>query len=297
MHVFVSGWGGFSGSHIVKFLLQSGHHVSTITRDKTASTLKKPRIPGLFELIYADINNLTSLPKNIDVVIHTAGTSPDFGTNIYDFINNNILATQKLVCLALDAHVKKFIYFSSMSIYGTIVAPTVDENTPILNPDAYGASKLFGEFCLQECADKLSSFALRLPAIVGKGARRHWLATTLEKALKDEPIKAFNLNSPFNNAIHIQDLCLFINKLLSSPLEGFNAITLASEDHLTISSIINKIKKSTNSSSQIITIPETSKSFTISIEKAKKEFQYQPSYFQTTLDAYLNEAVTICDYD
>ena len=125
MNVFVTGWGGFSGSHVVNFLLQCGHHVATITRDKSISAVKS-RMPGAFELIYADINNLTSLPKNTDVVIHTAGTSPDFGKNIYDFINNNILATQKLVCLSLNDHVKKFIYFSSMSVYGTILAPIVD---------------------------------------------------------------------------------------------------------------------------------------------------------------------------
>ena len=148
-------------------------------------------------------------------------------------------------------------------------------------------------FCLKEYSDRLPSVAFRLPAIVGRGAHRHWLATTLEKALKNELIQAFNLGSPFNNAIHIQDLCCFVDKLISYPLKGFHAMTLASDGGLTIQSIIEKIKKATNSLSKIVIIPEKRTSFTISIEKAKKDFQYLPREFGQTLDLYLNELFTV----
>ena len=291
MNIFITGWGGFSGSYLASYLLQRGHSVSAISRCKTIPALTKELQSSSFELLYGDINNLTALPKNTDVVIHTASTSPTFEKNISHFIENNILATQKLIDLAFTSHVKKFIFFSSISIYGSINDPEVDEETAIVNPNAYGTSKLFGELCLREYSDQLPSIALRLPAIVGLGAHRHWLATTLEKALKSETIEAFNFDSPFNNAIHIKDLGLFVNQLLSYPIAGFNPITLAADGNITIKSILNKIKVATNSSSKIISVPKTCTSFTISIKKAKKDFQYIPRSFEDTLDLYLKEQI------
>ena len=126
MNVFVTGWGGFSGSHLAMFLLQRGHRVSAISRGNTIP-IKKEMLSDSFELLHGDINNLTSLPKNTEAVIHTASTSPGPTTNISHFIDNNILAAQRLVHLALKARVKKFIFFSSISIYGTINVPIVNE--------------------------------------------------------------------------------------------------------------------------------------------------------------------------
>ena len=81
--------------------------------------------------------------------------------------------------MAKNVGVKRFIFFSSLSVYGEIKDSIVHETTPILNPGPYGASKLFGEACLKEAEKEMPSIALRLPAVLGKGARRHWLANIL----------------------------------------------------------------------------------------------------------------------
>ena len=57
-------------------------------------------------------------------------------------------------------------------------------------------------------------------------------------------------------------------------------------------SIIEKIQRATNSLSKIVIDPEKRTSFTISIEKAKKEFQYIPWDVEKTLDAYIQECMT-----
>ncbi len=46
--------------------------------------------------------------------------------------------------------VKKFILFSSVSVYGEINIDLLDENTPIINPQAYRLSKLICEEILNE---------------------------------------------------------------------------------------------------------------------------------------------------
>jgi nucleoside-diphosphate-sugar epimerase len=290
MKIFLTGINGFSGSHLVKHLLKKDYHVVGITRSPLDSSLITAELPnGDFTLLHDNLNNLEKLPNNIDAVIHTAAISPTPTTEVSHFIHDNILATQKLVSLAHKANVKRFIFFSSLSIHGEIKETVVNENTPILNPDVYGTSKLLGEFCLKECAKMMPSIALRLPAVLGKGASRHWLATTIARACKGETIKIYNPEQFFNNAVHIFDLCNLIDRLLVQPLTGFTPLTLGAEGYMSIQSIIEKVIQSCHSTSKVIIEQKLQNSFTICSDHAKNQYQYTPLYMDEMLDKYLNE--------
>ena len=117
----------------------------------------------------------------------------------------------------------------------------------------------------------LPSVALRLPAILGKGARRHWLANIILSAQQNKEIHIFNPHAPYNNAIHIQDLCEFIDALLQQSFSGFNPLNLAAKNYISIEKIIEKVKYSFDSSSNVIIDPTQRHSFTISTEKEKNE--------------------------
>ena len=285
--IFVTGWGGFVGTYLGNYLAQRGHQVLAVTRLKNIAMQQS--LHGLIELFNVDINDLSQLPKGIDLVIHIAASLPHDGQKNTNYIRDNILATEKLIQLALRSQIRKFIYFSTVSVCGNIQGPVIDEKTPIINPDAYGLSKLFGEYNLMELSDQLPSLTLRLPAIVGYGAKGHWLATVIDKALKNKKIHIFNASSLFNNAVHIQDLCFFIETLFSQSFLGAQCITLASEGGLTIKSIAEKIKKLTHSSSEIIEVQNKQTPFKISIEKAKSHFNFIPRDFASTLELYLND--------
>lgn len=287
MNILITGVAGFSGAFLARYLLERGHCLYLNFRD----ALKKPAIgthPSLY-LVPGNLSALENLPRDLDVVIHVAATSPTANTSVKDYIDDNIVATEKLVMLSSAAKVKKFIFFSSLSIYGDIHDPVVDEQTLVLNPNAYGMSKLYGELCLEEQSKAMPSIVLRLPAVIGRGACRHWLATILLKALKGEPITLFNPTALFNNAIHIQDLCILIEQLLMCEWIGFTPLTLGADTCLPIRTIVEKIKSTMASSSEIIITQAQKPSFIISSEKAKKEFNYKPRSIDSMLESYLIE--------
>src|SRR5262245_24162252 len=141
MHILVTGAGGFCGSHLVPALLGRGHRVTAVvgrTRGRLDPALD--RNPGL-TLIAGDLCGALPLPAPMDVVVHAAARSPAPGVSDTDMTRDNVAATARLIAYAQEAKARTFIYLSSLSIYGEIAGPVVDEGTPIVNPDVYGQTK------------------------------------------------------------------------------------------------------------------------------------------------------------
>jgi UDP-glucose 4-epimerase len=290
MNLFVTGVAGFSGSNVARYLLKAGHSVTAISRQPPVLLLTSGNYERL-TLIQSDVNALEELPIGTEAVVHAAAASPTPATRVGDFVHDNVLATENLVRLALEGDVRKFVFFSSLSIYGEISKKLVDEHTPIVNPDAYGASKLFGELCLREQANEMASLALRLPGVLGRGSRRHWLDNTLGKARAGEPIRIFNPEAPFNNAVHIEDLCVFISRCLSREWTGFDAITLGADGQMSIRDIVSRVISVSKSSSRVFVEHSPRHSFLVSSHRAEQNYGYVPTNIEKMLDLYLTEAL------
>lgn len=240
-------------------------------------------------VLEGDLVSLNELPQGVDAIIHMAAASPETASSVHDFIHDNVLANENLVCLAKDAGVRSFIFFSSLSVYGEIEYDVVDEATPVVNPGAYGVSKLLGEMLLRESADAFASIALRIPAVLGLGASRHWLARAISNTKNGDDLRIFNPNAKFNNAVHLDDLSALIQNLLQQSWSGFDFITLGADGGMTIQQIADKIIAKTKSLSKVIVETEARPHFTISSNRAKRLYGYAPTDFETMLDQYIFE--------
>lgn len=211
------------------------------------------------------------------------------GTSVRQLIRDNVIATDNLVRLSKDHGVRRFIFFSSLSVYGDVGTDVVDESTPIVNPEPYGMSKLFGECCLRECAPAMSSLSLRLPAVLGRGARRHWLATMVAKARANEALHIYNPDAPFNNAVHLGDLCAFIERWLQGDWRGFDAVTLGADGSMSIRDVVLRVASRTKCSSRIVEQSTSGRSFIVSSARAKDLYGYSPGSIGDVVDRYLTE--------
>ncbi len=140
----VTGGSGFLGSHLVEALVARGEKVRVLVRPTSkASHLESLKV----ELIYGDLNNLSSLRKaiqNIERVYHCAALATDWET-WEKFRNTNITGVHNLLEAALEAGVKKFIHVSTTDVYRHPDYPA-DERTPYrLRGWPYGDTKIEGE--------------------------------------------------------------------------------------------------------------------------------------------------------
>ncbi|UCD54960.1 MAG: NAD(P)-dependent oxidoreductase [Candidatus Omnitrophota bacterium] len=281
MKVLLTGVTGFIGSYFVSQWKNNPYEIIGIARRNVNPDLQIP-------VVYADLAEGVSLKEPVDVIVHAATQAygPDVPAEAY--IHSNVEGMQKLIQYARDFNVRKFIYLSSMSIYGKISGNVADENTPIVNPGIYGLSKYMGELLLRDEAGWLNSVVLRLPGILGKSAKICWLAKAAKKIKSGQEVWIYNPQSPFNATIHVADLERFISQLIVTEFSGFEIVTLGCRQPITIRETADSLKKYLNSTSRIRVKDAKKKCFIISTDKARR-MKYNPRTVRETLRAYSKE--------
>jgi nucleoside-diphosphate-sugar epimerase len=294
MHVLITGAGGFTGSHLVAALLARGHSVTAVC-GRSFGRLDPERHRGAkLSIIRGDLADDIRLPERLDAIVHAAarspipGVSPAPGTMTSDLVRDNVTATTRLVAHAWAAGVQTFINLSSLSVNGLIPGPFVDETTPIVDPDAYGMSKYLGELIIRE-EPSLRSLSLRLPGVIGKGSVRNWLTSVLAAAKEGRAITLFNGDAPFNNAVHVKDLCAFVGGALDLGWSGHDVLTLGAEGKTTTRRAVDILVQSTGARSTITTEPSRRPPYVISIERACTLFGYAPMQIEAMLQEFALE--------
>lgn len=286
MRVLVTGVSGFSGSAVARRLAQAGFDVvGTHRRDTNflASLRDRPRL----QLIRCDLADAASLPGPFDAVVHTAATSPGPGTSIAQLVRDNIDGAFALIDAARHWETSRVVFFSSLSLHGRIQQEIVTEETPVRDPDPYGASKLLAEQRLAELASELPALALRLPAVLGPGAHRHWLASVAARLAEGRPVRAFHLDRPFNNATHIDDVTAFVADLLRRDVwHGFDSAILGAAGSITVREAIERLADTLGVAAKIEQIAPTKPSFTLSSAHAVRRYGYRPPEIGALIDRY-----------
>lgn len=288
MDVVVTGAGGFSGSHIARALAARGHRVCAAA-GRTIGRLDAS-IPGV-TVVTGDLTAELPLPPKIDAVVHAAARSPAPGVTDADMRHANVDGTARMIAYAKQAGASTFIYLSSLSIYGDIKGPVVDETTPISNPDVYGMTKYAGEEMLKR-EPSLRSLSIRLPGVIGPGSVRNWLTSVLEAAKSDRDIGYYNSTALFNNAIYINDLCdMIVAAVERRDWSGHQAVTVGAAGMTTVQRAIEIVIEATGSRSTLTPRAEQRGSFTISSDRAMRDFGYDPMNIEDMLRRFVTDNV------
>ncbi len=115
-----------------------------------------------------DTRKLKKTLEGIDVVIHLAAvvTTPFGEQNPHLFEQINHWGTAELTYALENSNVKKVIYTSSVSVYGSSTEE-VDIDSPINPKSFYGISKMRGEEHIHRIMDKIPAYILRLGNVYG----------------------------------------------------------------------------------------------------------------------------------
>jgi UDP-glucose 4-epimerase len=288
-HVLVTGASGFVGSHVARALAHGGFRVSATFRAAPGLGADLAGAPGV-ALIKADLAELADLPAGCEAVVHAAASSAWTGVTHDAVVRDNVVATRRLVELAHRRGCRAFVFLSSMSVYGRIDAAVVDETTPMVDPDVYGASKYLGERLLEERQAALPGLALRLPGVVGRGARRNWLASTAERLRRGEPATLFNPDAAFNNALHVDDLARLIAGALGRGWQGFDALVLGARGHLSVRGVVERLARGMGVVPKLEVRPAAKPSFLISSARATERWGYDPPEIGALVDRFAAEA-------
>lgn len=148
----VTGGAGFIGSNLVRSLLERGDHVRVLDNFSTGS---RGNLEGLdIEVIEGELRSyerVHNAVRGVDVVYHL-GALGSVPRSVQDPLTSsavNVEGTLNVLLAARDEGVRRVVYSSSSSVYGTRRDLPVTEETPPDPISPYGVAKLASErYCV-----------------------------------------------------------------------------------------------------------------------------------------------------
>ena len=217
----VTGATGFTGSNLVKKLLQQGVDVVALARK--SSNLKP--FDGLpIKWFIGDVFDpelIAAATKNVNYIFHMVtpfreAKSPDVGYHKVHVVSTKLLAESALK----QPEFRRFVHVSTIGVHGHIEEPPGDENCPLKPGDIYQETKLEGETWINHFGKKtgLPVTVVRPAGIYGPGEKR---LLKIYKMVMQGWVPAIGNGSNLLHFVHVDDLTnFFIHAATQSPAIG-----------------------------------------------------------------------------
>ncbi len=228
MIYLVTGTAGFIGSSLTDKLLEEGHRVVGVDcfRDYYDPAIKRNNILAAsqkpdFTLLERDLseNDLSwldeAIPSSGKLIIYhlaaQAGVRKSWGGQFSTYLNDNILATQKLLDWSLRrGNIENFVFASSSSVYGDVQTLPLHEESTIPRPySPYGVTKLAAEQLTRLYSRNfgLPSVSLRFFTVYGPRQRPDMaFHKFILSVLKAESIEVYGDGSQTRDFTYIADI-------------------------------------------------------------------------------------------
>ena len=184
----VTGATGVIGVPLVEELIKEGHRVTILARDAS----KTDFFPDSVKIVRGDLSDRKSLEKASDEAewifhlaakLHISNPSPELRG---EYLETNVEGTRRLLEIAARNRTEKFVFFSTINVYGASRRPEIFDETSPLNPIGfYGESKVLAENLVKEAKNsegKKIGVCLRPAAVYGSRMKGNYLQ--LARAIK-----------------------------------------------------------------------------------------------------------------
>ena len=150
--IFITGGGGFIGSHLVERCVKLGHKVKILSPYNIDNswgwmdTFDK-RVKNDIEVILGDVNDFNLIKKEtkkIDIIFHLAAliSIPYSYKSPKSYIDTNIIGTYNILEAARENNVELIVNTSTSEVYGSAQYVPIDEKHPLNAQSPYAATKI-----------------------------------------------------------------------------------------------------------------------------------------------------------
>ena len=246
----VTGGAGFIGSHLIRRLLKEGNNVTTI--DNLTTGFKK-NIPKGTNFIKGDCGTSKVYKKlkntKFDAIFHIAGQSSgeiSFDNPVYD-IRTNTISTILLLKHALKINCKRFIFASTMSVYGVKSNKPTKETEETLPESFYGISKLASENYLRIFEKYgIKHTSLRLFNVYGPGQnmsnlRQGMISIFMSQMINQRKIRVKGSSLRYRDFIYIDDVVEYFIRCLNNKKSIGKIINVGTGKKTFVKQIIRKL--------------------------------------------------------
>ena len=254
MQTLVTGGTGFTGSHLVRRLLERGDGVRVLDN-----------APGLFADELRDrgaditLGNVTDDPivdrimTGVDQVFHVAAVFRQINMPDHAYHEVNAIGTRVVGEAALRHGVYSFVYCSTQGVHGDIKEPPGNEDSPIKPEDYYQQTKYEGEQEIAALVDRgLPATTLRPMAIFGPGDPARFLF--LFRAIRRGRFLMFGRGETLYHPLYIDNLVDAFELAAARPGTG-EVYLIGDADYYSLNELVRAVATSMNMEVRIIHLP------------------------------------------
>jgi nucleoside-diphosphate-sugar epimerase len=138
-----------------------------------------------------------------DTVIHLAAAQHESGVPDSYFVDVNVNGTRTLLAASREAGVRRFVYGSTIGVYGSAAEGKLDESSTPKPDNIYGRTKLAAERVVQEEAGGIEACIVRISETYGPGDFR---LLKLFRAIDRGKFLMIGSGENRRQAMHVDDL-------------------------------------------------------------------------------------------
>ena len=214
--ILVTGGAGFIGSHVAEELLRRGH--SVVVLDDLSGGFRD-NVPAGARFVHGSILDRALLDDlfaahSFTAIFHLAAYAAEGLSHFIRRFNyeNNLIGSMNLINLAVNREVPRFVFTSSIAVYGRNQVPMLEE-TPPQPEDPYGIAKYAVELDLRAAHEMwgLDFTIFRPHNVYGErqnvGDRyRNVIGIFMNQILRGEPLTIFGDGTQTRAFTHIADV-------------------------------------------------------------------------------------------
>jgi UDP-glucose 4-epimerase len=211
--VLITGVAGFIGSAVAKKFIREGFEVIGVD-DLSSGHMRN--VPNQIKFIKHDLSKKgleNKIDKKVKYILHLAGQSSgevSFEDPITD-LKKNTISTLNLIELSKNLKLQKFLYASSMSVYGDQVKQPVKEYYTLNPKSCYGIGKLASEKYLDLFKEITPYVNMRMFNVYGPGQdmvnlKQGMISIYLSQALNKKKIIVKGSIKRFRDFVYINDV-------------------------------------------------------------------------------------------
>lgn len=307
MKLLVTGATGFLGKYVVEELSDQGNEVIAFGRnEKIGAALENPNVTFI-KGDFVQIDDILNASKQVDAIVHAGALSTVWG-RWEDFYQTNVLGTKNVLAACEKNQVKRLIFISSPSIYAAAkdqLMVTESDAPNQNNLNFYIKSKLLAEALIRE-QNQVDSVILRPRGLFGIGDTS--IIPRLINVNKKIGIPLFDGGQQLVDVTCVENVALAVRLSLESPKAIGQTYNITNDEPTAFKAILDELHQElgvpvrylscnyrfmyfiASSLEQIYKRVRIKKepmftkytlyllkySQTLSLEKAKKELNYQP---------------------
>lgn len=172
---FVTGATGVVGVPLVQALVEQNYKVRVLVRDEKSKSL----FPAGVEILKGDLSDENALNVgtaganyvfHLAAKLHINNPGSDIG---YEYTKTNVDGTKRVIEVSRKNGIEKFIFFSTINVYGSSVDKQVFDENSVVNPNGfYAESKAEAENLV---LNESFGVVLRLAAVYGSRMKGNYV--------------------------------------------------------------------------------------------------------------------------